>query len=73
MDKATWQLVLAAITALGVLWNAIQIDRLAGNVDELRGKVDTIETILSGHVNTPALHSMLPVPEAAEEERSASR
>ncbi len=38
MDKATWQLVLAVITALGVLWNAIQIDRLAGSVDEVEGQ-----------------------------------
>ena len=73
MDKATWQLVLAAITASGVLWNAVQIDRLTSKVDRLTGKVDTIETILDGHVNTPALHSMLPAQEAAQEERSAAR
>ena len=73
MDRATWQLVLAAITASGVLWNAVQIDRLTSKVDQLTGKVDTIETILNGHVNTPALHSMALVPEAAPEERSAAR
>lgn len=55
--------VISAITAAGVLWNAIQINGIDSKVDELRGKVDTIETILEGHVNRPDLHSEAPVPE----------
>ncbi len=70
MDRADWQLVLSALTAAGVPWNAIQIDGVDSKVDELRGKVDTIEAILEGHVNSPALHSDLPPP---ERELSAAR
>lgn len=69
MDRAAWQLlisvvtaVISAITAAGVLWNAIQINSVNSKVDELTGKVDTIEVILEGHVNSPALHSELPAP-----------
>ena len=79
MDRAAWQLVISLSTAVislstvtGVLWNAIQINSVDSKVDELKGKVETIEEILKVHVNTPALHSMLPVPEASEE-RSAAR
>ena len=62
MEKANWVMsmitvVISAITAAGVLWNAIQINGIDSKVDELRGKVDTIETILEGHVNRPDLHS----------------
>ena len=70
MDRAGRQLLIAvitavisAITAAGVLWNAIQINGVNSKVDELRGKVDTIETILEGHVNRPELHSELFPPE----------
>ena len=68
MEKANWVMsvitvVISAITAAGVLWNAIQINGIDSKVDELRGKVDTIETILEGHVNRPDLHSEAPVPE----------
>ena len=62
MERANWVMsvitvVISAITAAGVLWNAIQINGIDSKVDELRGKVDTIETILEGHVNRPDLHS----------------
>ena len=62
MEKANWVMsmitvVISATTAAGVLWNAIQINGIDSKVDELRGKVDTIETILEGHVNRPDLHS----------------
>ena len=75
MEKANWVMsvitvVISAITAAGVLWNAIQINGIDSKVDELRGKVDTIETILEGHVNRPDLHSEAPVPEP---ELSAAR
>ena len=75
MEKANWVMsmitvVISAITAAGVLWNAIQINGIDSKVDELRGKVDTIETILEGHVNRPDLHSEAPV---AEPELSAAR
>ena len=77
MDRTAWQLLIAvvtvvisAITAAGVLWNAIQINSVNSKVDELTGKVDTIETILEGHVNSPALHSALPPP---GQELSATR
>ena len=75
MEKANWAMsvitvVISAITAAGVLWNAIQINGIDSKVDELRGKVDTIETILEGHVNRPDLHSEAPVPEP---ELSAAR
>ena len=70
MDRADWQLVLSALTAAGVPWNAIQIDGVDSKVDELRGKVDTIEAILEGHVNRPDLHSELTPP---EQELSATR
>ena len=68
MERANWVMsvitvVISAITAAGVLWNAIQINGIDSKVDELRGKVDTIETILEGHVNRPDLHSEAPVPE----------
>ena len=68
MERANWVMsvitvVISAITAAGVLWNAIQINGIDSKVDELRGKVDTIETILEGHVNRPELHSEAPVPE----------
>ena len=68
MERANWVMsvitvVISAITAAGVLWNAIQINGIDSKVDELRGKVDTIETILGGHVNRPDLHSEAPVPE----------
>ena len=73
MEKSTWQLVLSAIAAAGVLWNAVQIQWLDSKLDELAGKVDTIETFLEGHVNAPALHSRLPAPEAPDNARSAAR
>ena len=68
MERANWVMsvitvVISAITAAGVLWNAIQINGIDSKVDELMGKVDTIETILEGHVNRPDLHSEAPVPE----------
>ena len=68
MERANWMMsvitvVISAITAAGVLWNAIQINGIDSKVDELRGKVDTIETILEGHVNRPELHSEALVPE----------
>ena len=77
MDRAGWQLLIAvitavisAITAAGVLWNAIQINGVNSKVDELTGKVDTVETILEGHVNRLDLHSELAPP---EQELSATR
>lgn len=70
MDRKTWQLlisvvtvVILAIAAAGVLWNAMQIDGVDSKIDELTGKVDTIETVLEEHVNSPDLHSELPAQE----------
>ena len=43
-------LLVALVTAGGVLWNAVQIA-------ELSGKVDALTEIVTGHVKAPNLHA----------------
>lgn len=48
---------IATFTALGVLLLAIDMRRLNRKFDQLKGRVDSVETAQNAHVNAAGLHA----------------
>ena len=50
-------LLVSLVSAVGVLWLAVDVRALRGDVAELRGELRTTRESVNAHVNAPGLHA----------------